>query len=71
MSEASGMDLRTPIGALFVMLGVILAGYGLVTSGDTALYARSTDININLVWGGVMLVFGALFLWLARRARAA
>jgi hypothetical protein len=25
-------------------------------------------MNINLIWGGVMLAFGALFLVLARRA---
>lgn len=69
MTDAAGMDLRTPIGALFVLLGVLLAGYGLLTAGDTALYARAGGENINLVWGGVMLLFGAVMLGLAARAK--
>jgi hypothetical protein len=62
------MDLRLPIGGLFVVLGVILGAYGIMTNGDTAMYERSAGVNINLVWGGVMLAFGALFLALAQRA---
>lgn len=68
MSGAGDMDLRTPIGALFVMLGVILAGYGIATNGDATMYARSAGLNVNLIWGAVMWLFGALFLLLARRA---
>lgn len=70
MSGAAGMDLRLPIGGLFVVLGVILGVYGVLTNGETAMYARSGGMNINLVWGAVMLAFGALFLWLAQRAAA-
>jgi hypothetical protein len=62
------MDLRLPIGGLFVVLGVILGIYGVMTNGDTVMYERSGGMNINLIWGGVMLVFGALFLVLAQRA---
>jgi hypothetical protein len=62
------MDLRLPIGGLFVVLGVILGAFGLITNGDTAMYERSGGLNINLVWGIVMLAFGALFLVLAQRA---
>ncbi len=69
MSGGAGMDLRLPIGGLFVVLGAILGVYGVLTNGDAAMYARSAGINVNLVWGGVMLAFGALFLWLAQRAR--
>jgi protein-S-isoprenylcysteine O-methyltransferase Ste14 len=68
MSGGAGMDLRLPIGGLFVVLGVILGVFGLITNGDTAMYERSSGLNINLVWGGVMLAFGALFLVLAQRA---
>lgn len=68
MSGAGGMDLRTPIGALFVTLGVLLIGFGVATNGDTAMYERSGRVNINVIWGGVMLVFGAVFLGLARRS---
>ncbi|MCZ8203939.1 hypothetical protein [Gemmatimonas sp.] len=68
MSGGAAMDLRLPIGGLFVVLGVILGAYGIMTNGDTAMYERSAGVNINLVWGGVMLAFGALFLALAQRA---
>lgn len=68
MSGGAGMDLRLPIGGLFVVLGVILGIFGVMTNGDAAMYERSGGMNINLVWGGVMLAFGALFLVLAQRA---
>ncbi len=68
MSGGAGMDLRLPIGGLFVVLGVILGIFGVMTNGDAAMYERSGGLNINLVWGGVMLAFGSLFLVLAQRA---
>lgn len=68
MSGEAGMDLRLPIGGLFVVLGVILGAFGLMTNGNTVMYERSAGMNINLVWGGVMLAFGIVFLVLAQRA---
>lgn len=56
-----GLDLRKPIGIFFLVLGFILAGQGLITKGSE-IYAKSLGININLVWGGVLIVFGALML---------
>ena len=56
-----GLDLRKPIGFFFLLLGVILVGHGLLTRG-AAMYAKSLDININLVWGAVLIVFGLLML---------
>ena len=35
---------------------------------DHALYAKSLGTNINLLWGAVLMVFGALMVWFARRA---
>jgi membrane protein implicated in regulation of membrane protease activity len=61
--------VRIPIGGLFTLLGILLAGYGLATAGDTALYATSMSVNLNLWWGLVMFVFGALLLWGAARRR--
>ena len=58
MSGAAGLDVRLPIGGLFTTLGLILAGYGLVTAGDAAHYARALNFNINLWWGLVLLAFG-------------
>ncbi len=70
MSGEASLDLRLPIGGLFVTLGIMLAGYGLVTSGNTAMYAKSAGMNINLIWGVVMLITGGIFLVLARRSAA-
>ena len=61
-----GLDIRTPIGLMFGIFGLLLAGYGLATRGSD-LYQRSLGHNVNLVWGVVLLVFGGVMLWLARR----
>jgi len=60
-----GLDIRLPIGLMFSILGLLLAGYGLV--GDKEIYARSLCLNVNLWWGFVMLIFGLLMLFLGRR----
>ena len=60
-----GLDIRLPIGGLFTVLGLLLAGYGLVSQKE--LYERSLGINVNLEWGLVMLVFGVIMVVLGRR----
>ena len=69
MSAAGRFDIRIPIGGLFLLLGGILTVYGLMTRSDAQLYVRSENIAINLWWGLVMLVFGALMLYYGRRAK--
>ena len=59
MTGASTLDIRLPIGGLFTVLGLMLAGYGAITSTDPGLYQRSQSINVNLWWGLIMLAFGA------------
>ncbi len=61
------MDLRLPIGLVFTIYGLLLCGYGLFTKG-ASMYAKSLGVNINTGWGIVMLVFGLLMLFLAKRA---
>jgi len=58
-------DLRLPIGILFTIYGFLLTIYGLV--GNKEQYARSLGINVNLIWGVVMLVFGLVMFFFARR----
>lgn len=54
-------DIRFPIGLLFVAIGAILAGSGWL--GDPAAYqGRSLGLNINLIWGAAMALFGAAML---------
>ena len=57
-----GLDLRKPIGWFFLSLGLILAIYGLMTNGDKEMYLRSLGMNINLIWGGVLIAFGLFML---------
>ena len=66
-----GLDIRLPIGGMFLIAGLLLAIYGLLTAGDTQLYERSLMINVNLWWGAVMLVFGVVMLVLGRRSKDA
>jgi len=60
------LDLRLPIGLLFSLFGVILVVYGLVS--DTAIYAQSLGINVNLWWGLVLLAFGLTMLFFGLKA---
>jgi hypothetical protein len=51
------LDVRLPLGLLFIILGALLAGSGVLASGS----------RLNLWWGLVMLMFGGVMLWLGRR----
>lgn len=62
------MDLRTPLGLLFALLGLLLAGYGLV--GDPSVYAASLGYNVNFWWGLAMVAFGAGMIGWAWRRKA-
>ena len=61
-----GLDIKIPIGLMFTILGLLLAVFGLSTSGDVELYHRSLGININLWTGLVMVVVGVFMLATAR-----
>ena len=64
-----GLDIRWPIGLMFSLVGLIMTVFGIVTNGDAEMYHRSLDININLIWGIVLLVFGGFMLWMAMRRK--
>lgn len=61
-----GLDIRWPIGLMFSIVGALMAIYGLLT-GSSDIYKRSLDINVNLYWGLLLLVFGAFMLVMAWR----
>ena len=67
MSSMEGLDIRAPIGGLFSILGVLLAGYGAVAGSRTTSDVAPVT-NVNLWWGLVMLLFGIIMLVLSRRA---
>lgn len=54
------LDIRTPIGLMFILIGILLGAYGLMA--DAAIYKASLGHNLNVIWGLVMLVVGGVML---------
>ena len=63
------VDIRLPIGFMFSLLGVIITIYGIATVSDAEMYRKSLGININIIMGIIMLIFGLLMLFLAYRKK--
>ena len=63
-----GLDVRLPLGLLFLAIGALLALYGLFTMGWD-LYAKSMGVNLNLIWGSIMMTLGVLAAWLGRKPK--
>jgi hypothetical protein len=63
-----GLDIRIPLGLMFLVTGGLMAVYGLFTRGS-AIYEKSLDLNINLIWGALMLAFGLVMYIMGRRPR--
>jgi len=61
-----GMDLRLPIGGMFILLALALVGYGILRPDAQAPLTRA---NVNLYWGILLLAFGAIMLGLGFRAQ--
>ncbi len=64
-----GVDIRLPIGLMFTIIGLLLAIFGLLS--DASIYQRSLGINVNLIWGGLLTLFGIVMLLLGRKRPAA
>jgi hypothetical protein len=58
------LDLRKPAGYFFGLLGLIMTATGLMADFKAPLL----DMNLNLYFGIFSILFGGVFLWLARRA---
>jgi len=61
-----GLDIRYPIGLMFGTIGLVMVVYGALTGSDP-MYQRSLGINVNVWWGAVLLLFGGLMLYFARK----
>ena len=61
MSGGHVLDLKRPIGWLISAYGVLLTAYGLLTKKE--MYAISLGINLNLIWGILMVLIGGGFLF--------
>jgi hypothetical protein len=64
-----GLDIRIPLGLIFLIIGGIMAVFGLFTHADASLYQRSLGVNLNLIWGAAMVVFGAIMFFVGRRQK--
>lgn len=62
-----GFDIRLPVGFLFTLIGLLLLGQGFVAGPSLA--PGSAGLPVNAVWGAVVLVFGLVCVWLAKRQR--
>lgn len=59
------LDLRKPAGYFFALLGAILAATSVAFPDFKA---PLLEMNLNLYFGVFCIIFGGIFLWLARRA---
>lgn len=57
-----GLDLRFPIGLMFSLIGILLLIEGAVSNAATSVSGLALGINIDLIWGAVLLIFGVLML---------
>jgi uncharacterized membrane protein YoaK (UPF0700 family) len=64
-----GLDIRVPLGMIFLIIGGIMGVYGLVTHGDATIYEKSLGVDLNLTWGAIMFVFGAIMFYVGRRKK--
>jgi hypothetical protein len=63
------VDIRIPIGLMFSIIGILISGFGFVTMSNTEMYHKSLGINVNIIMGVLMLVFGLVMLYFARRKK--
>ena len=61
------LDLKVPLGGLLVFYGIILDLYGFFSNKD--IYHKSLGVNINLIWGTVILVLGVILLFVCLRKK--
>jgi hypothetical protein len=64
-----GLDIRIPLGLVFLIIGGIMGVFGVFTNGNTAMYEKSLGVNINLVWGSIMFAFGAIMFFFGKRQK--
>lgn len=60
-----GLDIRWPIGLMFLVVGLLMVVAGFTVPQEQL--QRSLGININLLWGLGLLVFGGLMVFFAWR----
>lgn len=63
------VDIRIPIGLMFSIVGLLISVFGFVTISNTEMYQKSLGINVNIIMGILMLIFGLIMLFFAFRKK--
>ncbi|WP_263365793.1 hypothetical protein [Edaphobacter bradus] len=63
-----GLDIRIPLGLIFLIIGGMMSLYGLFTRGS-AIYEKSMGLDLNLGWGLIMFFFGVVMFFIGRRQK--
>ncbi len=63
-----GLDIRIPLGLLFLATGGIMSVYGFLTR-NSAIYEKSLGVNLNLYWGLGLFLFGLVMFVMGRRVK--
>ena len=53
-------DLKIPLGSLLGFYGLLLLFYGLL--GPASVYTKSFNVNVNIIWGILMILIASAFL---------
>jgi sulfite exporter TauE/SafE len=64
------VDIRIPIGLMFTIIGLLISVFGFFTI-NADMYHKSLGFNVNIIMGVLMLVFGLIMLYFARRKKKA
>jgi sulfite exporter TauE/SafE len=65
------VDIRIPIGLMFSIIGVLITVFGFVTNSNGEMYQKSFGINVNIIMGILMLIFGLVMLFFAWKKKKA
>jgi hypothetical protein len=61
-----GLDIRIPLGLVFLIIGGMMGIFGIFTNGNAVMYEKSLGMNINLIWGSIMFAFGLIMFLLGK-----
>jgi hypothetical protein len=64
------LDLKAPLGGLLTFYGLVLIAFGVFSKKE--IYQKSLGLNVNLIWGALVLAIGGLLLlaaWVKARGR--
>ena len=64
-----GLDIRIPLGLIFLLIGGLMTIYGFLTRNAAEVYQKSMGINLNLAWGLIMFLFGLIMFFVGRRQK--